>query len=261
MEGMQNKATTKKDSKILPLRAQFSGATWRVTVNNSLHQRLTARLCLYCTITWKHNVIHTKRRYITYCIVGSRPSDHYFRSVCLSVCLCRVFLSRLWSDFDQTRTCIICLGLVVSPEYRGCATPGGWVTLKKLVFLGVLGLKKTISSYSFDRIVLIFGHIVERTNTKILSSHFFAISILNPNYDVINDVISGFAPPAMNHHSVAASYHRRTESRPQVTCTENFCEVGTCGFWDVQADRHTDTLIAIPCTSPGGEVTKYITVQ
>jgi len=32
--------------------------------------------------------------------VGSRPSDHYFRSVCLFVCLCRVFLSRLWSDFD-----------------------------------------------------------------------------------------------------------------------------------------------------------------
>ena len=56
-------------------------------------------------------------------------------------------------------------------EYRGCATPGGWVTPKKLVFLGVLGLKK-LSSYSFDRIVLIFGYIVERTNTKILSSHF-----------------------------------------------------------------------------------------
>jgi len=46
-----------------------------------------------------------------------RPSDHYFRSVCLSVCLCRVVLSRLWSDFDQTRTChVICLGLVVSPR-------------------------------------------------------------------------------------------------------------------------------------------------
>jgi len=27
-------------------------------------------------------------------------------------------------------------------EYRRCATPGGWVTPKKLVFLGVLGLKK-----------------------------------------------------------------------------------------------------------------------
>ena len=55
-----------------------------------------------------------------------------------------------------------------------------------------MGVQKTISSYSFDRIVLIFGYIVERTNTKILSSHFFAISILNPNYDVINDVISKF---------------------------------------------------------------------
>ena len=74
----------------------------------------------------------------------------------------------------------------------GCATPGDWVTPKTCI-LGVLGLKKTISSYSFDRIVLIFGYIVERTNTKILSSHSFAISILNPNYDVINDVISGFA--------------------------------------------------------------------
>ena len=48
-----------------------------------------------------------------------------------------------------------------------------------------------MSSYSFDRIVLIFGYIVERTNTKILSSYFFAISVLNPNYDVIIDVISG----------------------------------------------------------------------
>jgi len=29
----------------------------------------------------------------------------------LFVCLCRVFLSRLWSDFDQTRTYAICLDL------------------------------------------------------------------------------------------------------------------------------------------------------
>ena len=60
------------------------------------------------------------------------------------------------------------------------------MTPKKLV---VLGAQKTIASYSFDQIVLIFGYIVERTNTQIISSHFFAISILNPNYDVI----SGFA--------------------------------------------------------------------
>jgi len=29
---------------------------------------------------------------------------------------------------------------------------------------------------------LLVGYTVERTNTKILSSRFFAISILNPNY-------------------------------------------------------------------------------
>ena len=37
-------------------------------------------------------------------------------SVCLFVCLCRVFLSRLRSDLDQTRTYVTCLGLVVSPR-------------------------------------------------------------------------------------------------------------------------------------------------
>jgi len=42
---------------------------------------------------------------------SSRPIDHYFRRVCLFVCLCRVFLSRLWSDLDQTRIHVTCLGL------------------------------------------------------------------------------------------------------------------------------------------------------
>jgi len=69
------------------------------------------------------------------------------------------------------------------------------------------GAQKTISSYSFDRIVLIFGYIVQRTNTKILSSHFFAISILNPNYDVINDAFSSFAKVVVErcsfHHWIA----------------------------------------------------------
>ena len=59
----------------------------------------------------------------------------------------------------------------MSLEYRGCETPGGWVIPKNLYFRG-FGAQKTISSYSFDRIVLIFGYIVERTNNKILSSHF-----------------------------------------------------------------------------------------
>ena len=66
--------------------------------------------------------------------------------------------------------------------------------------------QKTISSYSFDRIVLIFGYIVERTNTKILKP-FFAISILNPNHDVMIDVISGFAKVVVErcsfHHWIA----------------------------------------------------------
>ena len=74
------------------------------------------------------------------------------------------------------------------------------MTPKKLVFLGVFWAQQTISSYSFDRIVLIFGYIVERTITKILLS-FFAISILNPNYDVINDVISGFAKVTVEQFS------------------------------------------------------------
>jgi len=50
-------------------------------------------------------------------------------------------------------------------EYMGSVTP------KTCIFTG-FAAHKTISSYSFDRIVLIFGYIVERTNTKILSSHF-----------------------------------------------------------------------------------------
>ena len=83
------------------------------------------------------------------------------------------------------------------------------MTPKNLYFRG-FGAQKTVSSYSFDRFVLIFGYIVEYTNTKILSSHFFCnfpISILSPNYDVINDVISGFAKVVVQqcgfHHWIA----------------------------------------------------------
>ena len=58
----------------------------------------------------------------------------------------------------------------MSPRIQGLCDPWVLGDPKKLVFLEVLGLKK-LSSYSFDQIVLIFGYIVERTNTKILSSH------------------------------------------------------------------------------------------
>ena len=65
---------------------------------------------------------------------------------------------------------------VVSPVFFRAAEilVHGQVTIIFVVtciFRG-LGAQKAISSYSFDRIVLIFGYIVQRTNTKILSSHF-----------------------------------------------------------------------------------------
>jgi len=45
----------------------------------------------------KEELVSNRHSY--HCVFGSRSSDHYFRSVCLSVCLfvclCRVFLSRL----------------------------------------------------------------------------------------------------------------------------------------------------------------------
>ena len=90
------------------------------------------------------------------------------------------------------------------------------MTPKTGIFRGFWA-QKTISSYSFDRIVLIFGYIVERTNTKILSSHFFAISILNPNYDVINDVISGFSKSC-----------RRAMRFPQLDSSDDFMR--RCGL-------------------------------
>ena len=44
------------------------------------------------------------------------------------------------------------------------------------------GAQKTISSYSFGRIVLIFGYIVERTNTKNYLEPFFCNFHLTPTY-------------------------------------------------------------------------------
>jgi len=56
---------------------------------------------------------------------------------------------------------------------------GAWWPLKTCIFRR-FGAQKTISSYSFDRIILIFGYIVQRSNSKILSSHFFCNFHLEP---------------------------------------------------------------------------------
>ena len=59
-------------------------------------------------------------------------------SVCLSVCLfvCAGFFSAVFDPISIKLGHVICLGLDVSSRIWG------WVTPKKLVFLGVLGLKK-----------------------------------------------------------------------------------------------------------------------
>ena len=94
------------------------------------------------------------------------------------------------------------------------------MTPKNLYFRG-FGAQKTISSYSFDRIVLIFGYIVQRTNNKIISSHFFAISILDPNCDVINDVISGFAKVVIERCGFSRSLY--AIARPSVCHLSSVC--------------------------------------
>jgi len=60
--------------------------------------------------------------------LGSRQSDHYFRSVCLSVCLfvCAEFFSAvfdpIWIKLGHNVTCP---GLVVSPRIWGLCDPWG----------------------------------------------------------------------------------------------------------------------------------------
>jgi len=79
------------------------------------------------------------------CRIGSRPSDHYFCIVFLSVCLfvCAEFFSAVFDPISIKLGHMLYIWVQLCPlEYRGCATLGGWVTPKKLVFLGVLGLKK-----------------------------------------------------------------------------------------------------------------------
>jgi len=69
-------------------------------------------------------------------IFDSRPSDHYFRSVCLFVCLsvC-LFFSAVFDPISIKLGHTLYVWVYLCPlEYRGCATPGGWVTPKNLYF-------------------------------------------------------------------------------------------------------------------------------
>jgi len=87
-----------------------------------------------------------------------------------------------------------------------------------LYFRG-FGAQKANSSYSFDRIVLIFDYIVNATILKFSRAIFLEISILIPNYDVISDVIMTDADctPGREPGSVAASaVHNYQDTRQRV---------------------------------------------
>ena len=59
-------------------------------------------------------------------------------SVCLFVCA--EFFSAVFDPIWIKLGHMLHVRVYLCPlEYRGCATPGGWMTPKKLVFLGVLG--------------------------------------------------------------------------------------------------------------------------
>ena len=87
--------------------------------------------------------------YKTDLVFGSRPGDHYFRSVCLFVCA--EFFSAVFDPISIKLGHMLYVWVLLCPlEYRGCATPGGRVTPKKLVFLGVLGLKNLVLQFWSD---------------------------------------------------------------------------------------------------------------
>ena len=83
----------------------YNGTTTTATTTVTTTAQETAGTCTACrAAVTAATVDSSKRHRCKRKLFGSRPSDHYFRSVCLFVCLCRVFLSRLRSDLDQTRT-------------------------------------------------------------------------------------------------------------------------------------------------------------
>ena len=83
------------------------------------------------------SLFHSMRKFI-----GSQPSDHYFRSVCLSVCLfvclsvclfvCAEFFSAVFDPIWIKLGHMLHVRVQLCPlEYRGCMARGGWMTPKK----------------------------------------------------------------------------------------------------------------------------------
>jgi len=79
-------------------------------------------------------------------IIGSRPSDHYFRSVCLFVCrfVCADFFSAVFDPISIKLGRTLYVWVKLCPlEYRGCATLGAGWPLKTSIFRG-FGAQETI---------------------------------------------------------------------------------------------------------------------
>jgi len=112
------------DCRNIVVTTNFYGLRYNIMYVYCLGFAHIAVYCVYYVIVQVQTVCHTccttvwlLKNYSQR--IGSRPSDHYFRSVCLSVCLFVCLLVQSFSqpslsDFDQTWTYVICLGLVVS---------------------------------------------------------------------------------------------------------------------------------------------------
>ena len=98
-----------------------------------------------CKIFHQSPLRYTWTVSITLILVHGQVTIIFVVSVCLFVCLfvCAEFFSAVFDPISIKLGHMLYVWVWLCPlEYRGCATPGGWVTPKKLVFLGVLGLKK-----------------------------------------------------------------------------------------------------------------------
>ena len=115
---------------------------------------------------------------VVHFLVHGQVTIIFVVSVCLSVCL---FVCSFVQSFSQPSsirfgsnqdTCYMS-GSSCVPQNIGAVQPlGAGSPLKNLYFQGFWGSKNYLVLQCFDRIVLIFGYIVQRMNTKILSSHF-----------------------------------------------------------------------------------------
>ena len=209
--------------------------------------------------------------------IGSRPSDHYFRSVCLFVCLfvCAEFFSAVFNPISIKLGHMLYVWdmLYVCPlEYRGCATPGGWVTPKKLVFLGVLVLKKLSRPT-----VWLCWFLVILYNAPILkfSQAIFCNFHLEPklwrykwrNFRFCKSCRTAMriAPPAVNHCSVAASFRghflRQTDlfTAPAAVGLSIIHEQSTWTLNTHTHQSHHHFIAVCACVSPAGnEMTRCI---